>query len=219
MFRYGCLVPLIPVLVLGASSCVLHETRHDWYLAPDGAVTWSVLEVGGRSDAAGAADRQKEETSYISDVKSGSSPIARGLTLVGAAGVRTTVLRGSAPFTVLTEGHFTDIATLGRGLLDPLGLVGTSVLERGQDTTTWTMTMRDPETGSDADVDAVQALTADIDHLDIFLVDGHFTAAEHFTISPDGRMATIGLDASVCGALDNGQVVTFKLTWGKHARR
>ena len=92
--------PAIVVALALTSGCLQKDTTETWYLGPAGAVTWVVTESDVRSDAQAAADRQNEESTYRQAFERQEHPVARGFRELGLGDIRTTVLRGEAPFTV-----------------------------------------------------------------------------------------------------------------------
>src|ERR1017187_8896443 len=112
---------VLPVMTAG---CLIKDTTETWYLDPGGTVAWSVTEADVRSDAQSVTDRQNEETIYITAVRAQSHPMAKGLTALGPIDVRTRILRGTVPFTVVTDARFASIAALGQVLIQRCGLTG-----------------------------------------------------------------------------------------------
>jgi hypothetical protein len=215
MTRYGRTFLLIAAASVGASACLQKDTMHTWYLDPSGVVTWSVLEKDVFSDAKAEGDRQDEEAKYIAPVRAHNSPIARGMAQLGATDVRITILRDVTPFSVITQGRFASLGDLGQRIIGRTGLVGTSTFDRTAETSSWTMTVRDPKADTPNEDEDIGALVEELDHLRIILLKGHFTAAEHFTLSADNRVATVITDESMDKAMEDGAPLVFKLSWSR----
>ena len=49
------------LLLLTSTGCLLKETTHTFYLEPDGAIVWRVVEKDVRSDAESVDERRREE--------------------------------------------------------------------------------------------------------------------------------------------------------------
>jgi hypothetical protein len=207
---------LVVGLALTASACLLKDRTDTWYLEPNGAVTWSVLEKDVRSDAKAATDRQTEEGTYMTDVRNQVHPIAKAFRALGATEVRTRILRGSVPYTVVTEARFASLDAMGQTLIARTGLTGTSVLERDGAGATWTLTMRDPHSADtpEQNDDDVSALIEGL-ALKITLTDGRFVTAgtQGFDISSDGRVATLLADKDDEQAFQDGGLIVKRLKW------
>jgi len=208
--------PAIVVALALTSGCLQKDTTETWYLGSAGAVTWVVTESDVRSDAQAAADRQNEEATYRLAFERQEHPVASGFRELGLGDIRTTVLRGEAPFTVQTEARGAKIDALGLRIIQSARLAGTSTLARDGNAWVWSFSARDPhapETASPVDDDA-SALLNDLNQLKVVLIDGRFESAEGFKLSGDRRVATF-IDLSdrheVQGADDS--VVTLKLRW------
>jgi hypothetical protein len=117
---------------------------------------------------------------------------SRGFASCGPRKSATVVLRDEAPYAVQTEGRFTGMDILGQRLIAAIGATGTSVVQRSQTGWEWTLIVRDPSaldaTGEPST--GVSDLLDGLDHLKVFLVAGRFDAAEGFSLSKDGRVAT-----------------------------
>jgi len=185
-------VTVVAALGLLTSGCLLKNVAHTWYLEPlSGEVTWTVFEHDVRSDAKTSADRMAEELEYWNAVQSTTHPVAQGLREFGAPDVRTRVLRGQVPYSVITDATFPTIDELGRRLIVLTGLAGTSVLERDGDVMQWTLTVRDPHAEDTEMSEGVSALTSDFETLRVVLVEGRFESATGFTLDSDHRVARL----------------------------
>jgi hypothetical protein len=188
-----------------ASGCLRKDVTHTLYLAPAN-VTWSVVEKDVRSDEPDPAARLMEEQDYLLAARAGHHGVATALAAIGATHVRTQLLRTDRPFTVMTEGHFADLAELARAAMRRVGARGDATVERDgcrQTFRAWIDLSQDP--GGDDLAD----LVADISAYRVVLTDGHFLEARGFTIVEDG---TVAIPATVDP--EDGIVRIF-LTWNE----
>ena len=197
-------------VVLG-SGCLIKEVSETWYLDETGAVTWVVVEKDVRSDAQAAADRQNEEQGYYDAVRREDHPVARGLRALDAARLRTRILRSELPYTVVTEGRFTNLEVLGQRMIAATGLAGTSVLVCDGAAWEWTLSVRDPHAENTKPNEDVTALMGELDKLSVVLANGRFESAQVFTISSDRRVATF--DEDQIKDADENAVVVLRLRW------
>jgi hypothetical protein len=139
--------------------------------------------------------------------------VARGFRALDAARLRTRILRSELPYTVVTEGRFTGLDTLGQRIIAATGLAGTSVITRDGAAWEWTFTVRDPHAeNSNVKVDEdVTALVGDLDRLHVVLPNGRFENADGFEISSDKRVATFTEDQFT--DVDENAVVVLRLRW------
>jgi len=206
-----------------AGGCLLRDQFHTWYLQPDGAVSWQVIEKDVRSDAESGRDRADEESTYINAVRQDDHPIARGFSLMAASSVRTELLRTAPPFTVVTEARFPSLGVLGEGLLAAAQQPGTSTLDRLPGGLTWTFTIRVAEPGDHADDfvatshshgdDPASELLNQLENLHVVLVRGSFTAARGFELSSDKRVATLKSDNDSIGETIAPGTFMMRLSW------
>jgi hypothetical protein len=206
-----CAFVVITAAALASGGCLLKDTTETWYLEPDGGVTWVVMEKDVRSDAQAEADRRNEEETFYQDVMREVHPAARGFRMLGAAKLRTRILRSEIPFSVVTEGRFAALDDLGQRIISMSGLAGTSVLTRDGASREWTFTIRDPHAENSRPDEDVMALLGDLDTLQVVLVAGHFESAQLFEISSDRRVAK--LDRAQLKDLDENAVLVMKLRW------
>jgi hypothetical protein len=194
--------------MVAASGCLAKDETNTWYLDAAGSVTWSVIEKDVRSDADTAADRAREESTYIDAVRAGTHPKAQAFEALDAREVRAQIVRAVVPFTVVTHARFDSLAALGQGLLQRMGLAGTSVMTREGPIATWTLSARNPHRG-----DAEPASDNDVsfDKLSVVLVTGRFVSAEGFTLGDGGRIATL-VEPDGDPFKDGGTLV-LRLTW------
>ena len=196
---------------LASGGCLLKDVSHTWYLDQAGAVTWVVMEKDVRSDAQAEADRWNEEETFYQDVLREVHPAARGFRALGAARLRTRILRSEVPFTVVTEGRFDSLEELGQRIISMSGLAGTSVLTRDGASRDWTFTIRDPHAESPRPNEDVMALLGDLDTLQVVRVTGRFESAQLFELSADRRVAK--LDKTQLNDVDENAMVVMKLRW------
>jgi hypothetical protein len=175
-------------LLLAAASaggCLRKDVTHTLYLAPTD-VTWSVVESGVRSDETDPAARWLEEQDYLLAARAGRHGVARALGAAGATRVGTLLVRSDRPFTVITEGHFTDLAGLARSVIRRAGARGDATIERDGCRQTFRAWV-DPS--QDANGDDLADLVTDLSAYRLVLTDGRFLDARGFTIVEDGTVA------------------------------
>ena len=203
----------VAVLGLLTCGCLVKEERHTWYLdAASGAVTWTVFEHDVRSNAKTPADRVKEESTFWVGVQAETHATARGLRALGASTVRTRILRGEVPFSIVTDATLSTIDELGRRLITGSGAIGTSVLERDGDALIWTMTMREehsePEQEPDDDV---EGLLWGLETLRVVLAQGRFQSAVGFDLGGDHRVAIF--DEKIFADANEDTEIVLRLRW------
>jgi hypothetical protein len=200
-------------VTVAAGGCLQRDVTETWYVDGNGAVTWVVSEQNVRSDSKAALDRRNEENEYWLAVQQDRHGMVEGLRELRAEKIRTVVLRSDVPFAVQTEGRFAGLDILGQRLIAAIGATGTSLLRRSQTGWEWTLIVRDPSaldaTGEPST--GVSDLLDGLDHLKVFLVAGHFDAAEGFSLSKDGRVATF--DYKESNGKSDQPAITLKLSW------
>ena len=201
---------LIPV-ALASSGCLLKDVSHTWYIDGAGTVSWVVMEKDVRSDAQAEADRRSEEETFYQDVLREVHSTARGLRALGAARLRTRILRSEVPFVVVTEGRFDGLDELGQRMISMSGLSGASVLTRDGASREWTFTIRDPHAEDPRPNEDVMALLGDLDTLQVVLVTGRFESAQLFELSADRRVAKF--DKNLVSLFDEAPTLVLKLKW------
>ncbi len=207
--RRACAVMI--AATLASSGCLLKDVGHTWYIDSTGAVTWVVIEKDVRSDAQAEADRRSEEQTFYQDVLREVHPAARGFRALGAARLRTRILRSEVPFVVVTEGRFDGLEEVGQRIISMSGLAGTSVLTRDGASREWSFAIRDPHAEDARPNEDVMALLGDLDTLQVVLVTGRFESAQLFELSSDRRVATF--DKSQVNVFDEAATLTLKLKW------
>ena len=68
---------VLSLLLLASAGCLIKETTHTFYLDPDGAIVWRVVEKDVRSDAEDVDERRKEEADYLNAAHTGESQMLR----------------------------------------------------------------------------------------------------------------------------------------------
>ncbi len=206
------ILPLAGALMLG--GCLQKETTHTLYLTPGGAVAWVALEKDVRSDAAEAAERRAEEQSYLASVASGVDGITRGLAALDPVSQTTQVLRAERPFIVVTEARFSSIERMFERMLGDLRVPGYASLTRagGGITLLIHMDIAAAMTDESDRETPVTDLIEDFAHYRFVLTEGRFTAAQGFTLSDDGMIAT-PIEISEDVVNDRGGVVDLSLAW------
>jgi hypothetical protein len=198
---------LVLVAAAWLTGCLREDVGHTLYVAPSD-VTWSALEQNVRSDDPDPAVRLMEEQDYILAARAGHQPVARALAALGATQVATTRLRSERPFTVLTEGHFSDLAELARAILRHAGVSGDATVDRDGCRRTFRAWL---DAGAEGrGTDDLDALVAEASSYRLVLAGGRFLAAEGFTLSEDGAVAAPVGDV----AADNG-LIKVSLTWSE----
>ena len=207
------LAALIGALTV-TTACLTKDVTETWYVDAAGAVTWVIQEQNVRSDAQSPLDRRSEENEYWLSVQQERHPMAEGMRELRGEKLRTVVLRSESPYTVQTDARFPGLDILGQRLIAAVGTTGTSIVRRNQNSWEWTMVVRDPSAldATTEPSDGVGAVLNDIDHLRVVLVAGRFDAAEGFSLSNDGRVATFDYKASGSQGPDQ-PAITLKLTW------
>lgn len=194
------------------TGCLIKDVRHIWYLDPaSGALNWTVFEDDVRSDAASATDRDLEELAFWREVQAEQHATARAFRQLGAAEIRTRILRARPPYGIVTDATFPSIDELGRRLLVATGLVGSSTLAREDNAMVWTMIARDPHAEDRPPDDDVTALIGDLDSLRIVLAHGRFEEATGFRLDRDHRVATFTQE-DVDQPVDDAMMV-LRLRW------
>lgn len=203
-------------LALVAAGClVTTETRHTFYLDPQGGVTWGVLELELRSDEDDADARRREEAEYLASFAAGEHPIAEALRGLGAQPVTAQLVRARRPYTTYTEGRFPSVAALAETVLAKLSIPGSAWFERDGEAVRLVVEMwpeEADEAAADAALEELSALLDAVERHRIVLTGGHFTAAQGFRLEDKGRVAVGEKITEESLAADGGRVV-LSLTW------
>jgi hypothetical protein len=192
--------------LLSATGCLRKELTHTIYVSP-ARVTWSAMEKDVRSDEADPMSRLLEEQDYILDARAGRHGLARALGALGATRVNATILRGDRPFTVVTNGHFADLAETAAAMMTLAHVRGDASIERDGCEKTLRVWF-DVDGDTSGDQDALAELMAEATSYRIVLTEGRFLRAEGFTIEEDGAIATPGVPAPM-----DDRIVRVSLTW------
>ena len=172
------------------SGCLVGETTHTLYLDPLGGLTWSVLERNIRSDLDDPAERVAEEEGYIHSAWDGRHGVARALQYLQPLHVSWEVLRGTRPFTVLTEARYESPAHLAWAMMDALGARGDAWMESTGDTTRFVLILDADQECEDEDAfDNLGALVAELEEYRIHLTAGRFVDAVGFDIEGQDNIA------------------------------
>jgi hypothetical protein len=204
---------IVGALILAlAAACIKKDTRATWYIDPLGGVTWAVAERDIRSDANARSERLSEEDQYLAAVKGREHPAATGLKRIGASGVKASIVRDKAPFTVETEGQFPGLDVLGRRFLATYGFGGSSTLTRDDGKWVWTFTLTDEPATELSEIETAEVTTLLGDTLTVALREGRFVKAEGFDLDGDGRIATLKGDVLGSSPTPDKPIV-LKLVW------
>jgi hypothetical protein len=192
MNRYGLAVAAF-VATVGSTGCLIKETTHRIYLAPSGAVAWTVLQEGVRSDEKDLTRRSNEERRWLDQIAMDTHAVAEGLRRLGSDDVSTRLLRLERPYMALTDARFARVDRMIARLFEELGLRGEATFEADGSGATLSVSLdlsslNDP--GSDTE-SPVTDLLEDLDRYRFTLTDGCFVAATGFDIVEDGSAATL----------------------------
>ena len=215
MSRFTGFVVVITAAAL-AAGCLQKDTRHVLYLAPDGSLTWTATESDVHSDERDPGSRRAEEEEYLSAVVSGTHRVAQALGALGpAAAVRTQIVRGERPFTIVTEGRFEAADRLLGRLFNENGVHATATVHRDARFDTLHLRL---DFGSSVELESpTAALLEDFEHLSLVLTEGAFVDADGFRLSGDGRTATISpqwLERAETAAEAHGAIDLW-VTWSR----
>lgn len=172
------------------TGCLVGETTHTFYLDPHGALTWSVLERNIRSDQDDLAERRAEENGYIDRALDGRHDVARALDFLDPMDGSWEVLRGTRPFTVLTEARFESPAHLAWALMDRLGARGNAWMESEGEKRRFVLILEvEQECDDDDAFDELSALVAEMNDYRIHLTAGRFVDAVGFELQGEDNIA------------------------------
>ncbi len=199
---------LVVLGMLPAVGCIQEDVTQTLYLSPSGVV-WSVLEKDVRSDENDPAKRISEEQNFFLAANAGAHGVAKAMQELGAQSVKTTWLRRERPYSVMTEGRFSDIRQLATAFLRDSEAQGDVSLERTGCQTRLSVRV-DLRSSSESPKDsALGELMTDLKTYRIVLTEGRFISADGFEISDEGMIAV--LDAKK--KADDG-MLTLSLVWG-----
>lgn len=199
---------LVVLAMLPAVGCIREEVTQTLYLSPSGVV-WSVLEKDVRSDENDPAKRISEEQNFFLAANAGAHGVAKAMQELGAQSVKTTWLRRERPYSVMTEGRFSDIRQLATAILRDAEAQGDVSLERTGCQTRFSVRVdlrSSPESPKDG---ALGELMTDLKTYRIVLTEGRFISADGFEISDEGMVAVPDAKKKA----DDG-MLTLSLVWG-----
>jgi hypothetical protein len=176
----------------GSTGCLVKDTTHRIYLSPSGAVAWTVLEEGVRSDEKDLTSRSNEERVWLDHIAMDTHAAAEGLRRLGSDDVSTRLLRLERPYMALTDARFARVDWVISRLFEELGLRGEATFEADGSGATLSVSLDLPsldDPGPDTE-SPVTALLEDLDRYRFTLTDGRFVAASGFDIVEDGTVAT-----------------------------
>jgi hypothetical protein len=171
-----------------AAACLVKDTTHRLYLAPNGALQWSVLERDVRSSDGTPSERWREEQSFLDGIHSGAHPILEALRRLDPDEASVQVTRSERPYAASTEARFQRVDVVVQKLLGELRIPGSATLTHRADETTLTVSIdlsAIDDRGDDLDTPVV-ALLEDLDRYRIVLTEGRFVSALGFEIVDDG---------------------------------
>jgi hypothetical protein len=199
---------LVVLGMLPAVGCIQEEVTQTLYLSSSGVV-WSVLEKDVRSDENDLAKRISEEQNFFLAANAGAHGVAKAMQELGAQSVKTTWLRRERPYSVMTEGRFSDIRQLATAFLRDSEAQGDVSLERTGCQTRLSVRV-DLRSSSESPKDsALGELMTDLKTYRIVLTEGRFISADGFDISDEGMVAVPDAKKKA----DDG-MLTLSLVWG-----
>lgn len=205
---------LIVGAAAAAAGCLQKTTRHVLYLAPDGSLTWTTTESDIHSDEKDLVSRRAEEEAYLSAAHAGTHRVAQALAALGPShSVRTQIVRSERPFTVVTEARFDAVDRLLQRLFTENGLQALAAVHRTATSSTLHVRL---DFGSSVEVESPAAvLLEDFEHLSLVLTAGTFVDSDGFSLSANGRRATIApqwLERAGTAGEANGTIELW-ITW------
>ena len=209
----------------GCDEDMRKDTTHTFYLDPDGAVTWMVLEKDIHSVAEDLQERRQGEETLLAERRSGQYDIARGLEVLDPIWIETKILREERPYMVTTEARFASIDQMLQSFMDPSG--GRITVDLRLDgNRVRLLVMYDFDAPEDSERDegfegeseALLALLADAEDYRVVLTNGKFIGARGFRIEEKGSVAILleqsDEDVEEIDEVDEfGGTVVYSLTW------
>jgi len=194
-------------------GCLVQQNRHTFYLDPDGAVTWTVVQEEIRSDATDPARRDDEEQTFLRAARLGQHAVARALDELGAERVDSRIVRDRRPFLVVTEARFDAVDELLETFLRRLGVPAWGKLRVDADGGRLELTFRpDDEVGTDEVDDPVWALLEPFEGYRFVLTEGRFTEAEGFRLEAQETAAVMLAPDDETTVNRDGEA-TYVLNW------
>lgn len=199
-------------VAVGSTGCLVKETTHRIYLSPSGAVAWTVVQEGVRSDEKDLTRRSNEERVWLDEIATDTHAVAEGLRRLGSDDVSTRLLRLERPYMALTDARFARVDRVIARLFEELGLRGGAAFEAAGSGATLSISL-DPSSFDDGAPDSespVIALLEDLDRYRFTLTEGHFVAARGFDIVEDGAAATL---QEIPSEMLEAGVLKLQLAW------
>jgi hypothetical protein len=116
------------VAVWGTSGCIRQEQSWSFVLRSDGKVDLTLHQAQVRSSEKSVEERYKEERKWLRDLRRASTPEQEGLKRALATGIRRTIHRDHAPFSVTTQARLPSVEAIAK-LVDLKAPEGEIVLE------------------------------------------------------------------------------------------
>ncbi len=214
---------LTGIIVLAATAsvggCLQKETTHTIYVSPGGRATWLAVEKDVRSDEKDLARRQSEEQRYILSAEVGEHGVGRGLAALDPTRLRTRIVRGGRPFTVVTEAEFSSLEFAVQRIVMQLGLPADVLVTYDGPVTTMRVRIdaveavenekAAPDGGPET---SVAGLAEDLDCYRFVLTDGRFVRATGFRLTSDNT-AAVPVETTWDKVVANGGILELSLSW------
>lgn len=197
---------LLILSLLCLPGCLLEDTRHTLFLAPDGSVTWRAVRDVIRSDHDDLDDRADEEASFLESFDAGEEGWSELLGELGAQETSVELLRAERPYTVLVRARFAHVQDLLAGLMADAKEDVLVLYE--EDGSLRTLHIELPpgeeELGPEEAKGDEQSRAGD--DFRLVLIEGRFIEADGFELSPDGVIA-------VPRERDEAEPQLYRLVW------
>ncbi|MHC4698117.1 MAG: hypothetical protein ACYTFA_15395 [Planctomycetota bacterium] len=216
------------LLLAGCDEDMRKDTSHTFYLDPDGAVTWMVLEKDIRSVAEDLQERREGEEELLAARRSGHHVIADALAMLDPLWVETRILREERPYMAATEARFASVDEVVQVFMDLSNAPVTAELRR-EDNQARLMILcdleapEDPEQedgveNDDDEGELLMALVDDAEDYRLVLTDGEFTDTRGFRVEERGTVAILleqsDEEIEAIEEVDEyGRTVVHSLTW------
>jgi hypothetical protein len=214
MKRYAYLV--IGIVTLATTACLQKDTTSTIYLRADGAAEWVVFERDVRSDSKEPVTRDEEEAAYLDPIRRGQHPVAMSFAALGAAEVRTEILRIDRPYSTMVSGRFPSLTAAVSPILDACQVPYGADIRMLDGETTWTLWVNvGPDGAPDTPEHCADPFEGLADALDftIVLERGSFTNAVGFTLEGPARARIDDKAAAPETLAATGGRVVYSLTW------
>jgi hypothetical protein len=204
------------LLLLTSTGCLLKETTHTFYLEPDGAIVWRVVEKDVRSDAESVDERRREEADYLNAVQTGEGRMAADFDALGALRVDTRVVSDRRPYFVVTEATFGSIEDLALAILEESCPAGSAELvfdgDRVRFTVRCPLDAEQPTSDETREEDfSGVGLIEESEAYRVVLTEGEFVDAIGFDLDPQDTARPRDLTEEELEA--NNNVAVYSLTW------